>query len=338
MSAVADLAGHGVPLIGGVSGGLPTPVWPDVSAGDAWELLPTAAGIAMVASIEGVAVLRRTGPSEGRVSLVRESVAIGAASAASGFLGGFAPMASAQRTLTARSSGAHSQLYQLVCAGFVMVALLTTGPVIALLPKAALAAVVIVSAWRLIDVVGFEELWRGWRAEALLALAVMVAVLGLGVLHGLLVAVVLALLQLLRRVAWPHDSVLTVGDDGKPREAAPDEVTDAEVLIYRVDAPLFFANVGRVHRRILALAAARSSCSRYVVLDAEAVFHVDATAAEVLARLTVDLREHDCELVLARPRDTVLATLRTNPYEDGATRRLRAFSTVREAYAALRTR
>ncbi|MFJ9865684.1 SulP family inorganic anion transporter [Streptomyces sp. NPDC101165] len=338
VSAVADLAGHGVALTGGVSGGLPVPAWPDVSARDVWELLPTAAGIAMVASIEGVAVLRRTEPSEGQVSLVRESVAIGAASAASGFLGGFAPMASTQRTLTARSAGAHSQLYQLACAGFVVVALLTTGPVIALLPKTTLAAVVIVSASRLIDVAGFKELRQGWPAEAMLALAAMAAVLGLGVLHGLLVAVILALLQLLRRVAWPHNTVLTVTDDGEPHEAAPDESADTEVLIYRVDAPLFFANANRVHRRILALTAARSPYPRYVVLDTEAVFYVDATAAEVLARLTTDLRDHHCELVLARPRDTVLATLRANPYENGATRQLRAFPTVREAYAALRTR
>ncbi|MFE0514937.1 STAS domain-containing protein [Streptomyces sp. NPDC058964] len=108
------------------------------------------------------------------------------------------------------------------------------------------------------------------------------------------------------------------------------------MLIYRVDAPLFFANANRVHQRILSLAATRSPCPRYVVLDTEAVFHVDATAAQVLARLTADLREHRCELVVARPRETVLATLRASPYEEGATRRLRVFPTVREAYAALR--
>lgn len=226
VSATADLAGHGVALIGGISGGLPVPAWPDVNAQDVWDLLPTAAGMAMIASIEGVAVLRRTAPSAGRVSLVRESVAIGAASAGSGFLGGFAPMASTQRTLSAKGAGGRSQLYQLACAAFVVIGLLTTGPVIELLPKTVLAAVVMVSASHLIDVTGFEELWQGWRTEALLALATMVAVLALGVLQGLLVAVILALLQLLRRVAWPHDAVLTVADDGTPREAAPDESAD----------------------------------------------------------------------------------------------------------------
>ncbi|MEW1635894.1 SulP family inorganic anion transporter [Streptomyces sp. NPDC093801] len=337
VSAAAGLAGHGVAMTGGISGGLPVPAWPQVSAGDVWALLPTAAGMAMIASIEGVAVLRRTAAAEGQVSLVRESVAVGVAGAGSGFLGGFAPMASTQRTLSAQGAGAHSQLFQLAGAGFVVVALLTTGPVIELLPKTVLAAVVIVSASNLIDVTGFAELWHGWRTEAVLAVATMVVVLALGVLNGLLVAVVLALLQLLRRVAWPHDAELAVTDDGAPHEVVPGESADTDVLIYRVDAPLFFANAGRIHERVLTLAAARSPYPRYVVLDAGAVFHVDATGAEILAQLTVDLRARDCELVLARPRDSVLATVRANPYQDGATRKLRTFPTVREAYAVLRT-
>ncbi|MER5932450.1 SulP family inorganic anion transporter [Streptomyces sp. NPDC002054] len=338
VSAGADLAGHGVAMTGGISGGLPAPIWPNVTWGDVWALLPVAAGMAMIASIEGVAVLRRTTGSTGaEISLVRESVASGAASAGAGFLGGFPPMASTQRTLSARGSGAHSQLFQLVCAGFVVVGLLTTGPVIGLLPKTVLAAVVMVSASHLIDIAGFKRLWQGWRMEAVLALAAMVTVLGLGVLHGLLVAVILALLQLLRRVAWPHDAVLTVTGDGTPREVAPEESAATKVLIYRVDAPLFFANANRIHQRILALAAARPQYPHHVVLDAEAVFYVDSTAAEVLAQLTVDLRARSCELVLARPREQVVATLRASPYRDGATRQLRVFSTVREAYAALQT-
>ncbi|MBJ6638670.1 STAS domain-containing protein [Streptomyces sp. DHE7-1] len=336
VSAVADLAGHGVALTGVITGGLPAPSWPDVTARDAWELLPTAAGMAMIASIEGVAALRRTGVSEGRVSLVRESAALGAAGAGAGLLGGFAPMPSTQRTLSARSAGARSQLYQLAGACFVVVGLLSTGPVIGLLPKTVLAAVVMVSTSHLIDVTAFGELWRGWRREALLALATMVAVLGLGVLHGLLVAVVLALLQLLRRVTWPHDAVLAVTGDGRIHEVAPGESVDSDVLIYRVDAPLFFANAARVRYKVLGLVAARSPRPRYVVLDAGTVFHVDATAAEILAQLTVDLAERRCELVLARPREAVLATLRASPYSEGATRRLRVFPSVGEAHAALR--
>ncbi|SDM62669.1 high affinity sulphate transporter 1 [Streptomyces sp. cf386] len=338
VSAAADLASHGVAMTGRISGGLPAPNWPEVSAGDVWALLPAAAGMAMIASIEGTAALRRTAlPSGTPISLVRESAAMGAASAGAGALGGFAAMPSTQRTLSARGSGAHSQLFQLVCAGFVVVGVLTTGPVIALLPVSVLAAVVMVSASHLIDVVGFQRLWHGWRRESALALVTAASVMALGVLYGLLVAVILAFVQLLRRVAWPHDAVLVVPDDGRPpHEVDPDEAVSTDVLIYRVDAPLFFANAGRISQRVLTLAAARSPYPRYVVLDAEAVFYLDATATETLAQLAVDLRGRNCELVVARPREQVLATLRANTYQDGATQQLSVFPTVREAYAALR--
>ncbi|MER5933491.1 SulP family inorganic anion transporter [Streptomyces sp. NPDC002054] len=340
VSAAADLAAHGVAVIGRISGGLPAPGWPEVTSEDVWALLPAAAGMAVIGSIEGTAALRRVAlPSGTKISLIRETVAAGAASAGAGALGGFAAMPSTQRTLSARGAGAHSQLFQLVCAGFVVGCILTTGPVIALLPVTVLAAVVMVSASHLIDVAGFQQLWQGWRRESGLALVTMASVLVLGVLYGLLLAVVLALMQLLRRVAWPHDAVLAVTDDGRPpHEVAPDQAVGSDVLMYRVDAPLFFANANRISQRILTLAAARTPYPRYVVLDAGAVFYLDATAAETLAQLAVGLKERDCQLVVARPREQVLATLRANPYQDGVTQQLPVFPTVREAYAALRER
>ncbi|MEU3408557.1 SulP family inorganic anion transporter [Streptomyces sp. NPDC006670] len=332
VSAAAGLSAHGVAVAGRVVGGLPVPAWPDVAVGDVWALLPAAAGMAMIISIEAVDALRAADAgSRERASLARESLALGVASAGAGVLGGFAPTAKDPQR------GARSQVFQLVGAGFVVFALVTGGPVIGLLPLTVLAAVIIVSGFGLIDVAGFLRLWRGWRGECVLAFVAAVSVVALGVLQGLLVAVLLALGQLLRRTAWPRDAVLAVPDDGgAPHEVAPDVPAVSDVLIYRVDAPLFFANVNRVHQRVLSLAGARAPSPRYVVLDAEAVFYLDSTAAEVLAQLTADLREHGSELVLARPRDRVLAALRASPFRDGATRQLRVFSSVREAYAALR--
>lgn len=286
----------------------------------------------MIISIDAVDALRAAeAGSRQPASLARESLALGTASAGAAVLGGFAATAKDPQR------GAHSQLFQLVGAGFVVFALITGGPVIGLLPLTVLAAVIIVTGSRLIDVAGFVRLWRAWRGECVLALVAAVSVVALGVLQGLLVAVVLALGQLLRRTAWPRDAVLAVPDDGGvPHEVTPGEAAASDVLVYRVDAPLFFANVNRVHQRVLSLAADRTPYPRYVVLDAEAVFYLDSTAAEVLAQLTVGLREHGCEFVLARPRERVLAALRASPFREGATQQLRVFSSVREAYAALR--
>jgi MFS superfamily sulfate permease-like transporter len=219
--------------------------------------------------------------------------------------------------------------------GIALFALASGGPIFAVLPLAALAATLLtVSVPRLIDVAGFLRLWRGWRAEALIALVTAVAVVGLGALNGLLVAVALAAAQLIRRSAYPQDAVLAVTSPDQPaHEIDEKQLPGSSVLIYRVDAPLLFINAGRVVERIRALAGACGPDLRYLILDTEAISYLDATAAETLAELTVNLRERGCQLLLARVRTPVLEALRANPYRQGATRDLPAFSGVRQAHA-----
>jgi SulP family sulfate permease len=335
-SAVFDLAGRGVAVAGAVAGGLPTLSVPTVTGAEIRDLLPAATGIALIAIVETVTAIRKTtDPSVERISLGRESAALGAASVASGVLGGFAAMGSASRSLSARGAGAHSQLFQVGTVVVLLFVLVSGGPVVAVLPLAVLAAtLVVVSVPRLVDVPGFLRLWRGWRAEGVIALVTVVAVVGLGVLRGLLVAVVLAVLQMVRRAAHPHDAVLEITSPDEPaREMDEHGLPGSKVLIYRVDAPLFFGNIGRIGERIRALAAACGPDLRYLILDAEAVFYLDATAAETMAAVTVELRGRGCELLLARVRKPVSADLAANPYHEGATRGLRAFPSVRQAYA-----
>jgi SulP family sulfate permease len=335
-TVVLNLADHGVAVVGTVTGGLPTPGLPAVTGADVKALLPFAGGMALIAVAETVSAIRKTTDPQGeRVSFGREGAALGAASVASGVLGGFAPMGSASRSLSARSAGAHSQLFQVGIVAIVLFALVSGGPIFARMPLAVLAATLLaLSVPRLIDVPGFLRLWRGWRAEALVALVTAVAVVGLGVLNGLLVAVALAAGQLLRRAAHPHDAVLGVtSPDQPPHEIDENQLPGSSVLIYRVDASLFFANAGRVAERIRGLAATCGPDLRYVILDAEAMSYLDATAAETIAQLTVDLRGRGCELLLARVRPPVLAALRANPYGQGATRALPAFPSVRQAHA-----
>ncbi|MFE3452870.1 SulP family inorganic anion transporter [Nonomuraea sp. NPDC059194] len=338
ISAAADLAQRGVAVVGTVSGGLPTPARVLlVSWNDVYALLLPALGMALIASIETVSAVRRTGIDlAGRIVLSRETASLGAASIATGALGGFPPMASTSRTMTAQA-GARSQLFQLFTAAIVMFVLVSGGPLIALLPMAVLAAIVVVSAPKLIDITGFLRLWHGWRAESVIALVTVVGVVGLGVLRGLIVAVILSTGQLLRRTARPHDTLLAV----HPGQQAPSEIAEGasphpEILIYRVDAPLFFANARRIRQRVLSLVTTVEPRPRCVIMDAEAVFYVDATAAETLAELAAELQALDCRLVLASVHGPVVAVLRANPYHDGATQRLRVFPTVVEAFATMR--
>ncbi|MDT7681516.1 MAG: sulfate permease, SulP family [Pseudonocardiales bacterium] len=334
-SAVFHLAGRGVAVVGAVTGGLPMPGIPAVSGAEALALFPAAGGLALIAIVETVTAIRKTAdPGAGPLSLTRESAALGAASVASGVLGGFAPMGNASKGLSARGAGAHSQLFQLGTVAIVLFVLVTGGPTIAMLPLAALAATIVaLGVPRLIDVQGFLRLWRGWRAEAGIALVTAACVVVLGVLHGVLVAVLLAAGQMLYRTAHPHDAVLAVTSPDEPaHEVDEHELPRTDVLIYRVDAPLFFANIGRVTDRIRNLAAACGPNLRYLILDVESVFYLDASAADKIAELTLELRERGCEVLLARVRKPVLAPLQANPYHGGATRDLPTFPSVRQAY------
>ena len=186
---------------------------------------------------------------------------------------------------------------------------------------------------RLIDVAGFRMLWRDWRAEAVLGIATAAGVIVLGVLEGVLIAVVLALGQLVYKAAHPHDAVLTVPSPGAPaREVSESRLLYSAVLIYRIDAPLFFVNIRQVSERLLALSATSGPDLRYVILDAEMVFYLDASAADEVANIVEQLRVRGCELLLARARAPVVAKLRANPYHHGATRDLRDFPDVRQAH------
>jgi MFS superfamily sulfate permease-like transporter len=335
-SAVFDLAKRGVAVVGAVSGGLPIPAVPAVTGAEIQTLVPAATGIALIAIVETATAIRKTAdPAAGRIWFGREAAALGAASVASGVLGGFTPTGSVSLSLSARSAGAHSQLFQIGTVVVVVVVLVSGGPVFAALPLAVLAATLVgVSVPRLVDVAGFLRLWRGWRGEGMIALVTTAGVVAFGVLQGVVVAVLLAAGQMLRRSAHPHDAVLVVTDPEEPaREVDEHQLPRLDVLIYRVDAPLFFANARRVAERIRALAAACGPPLRYLILDAESVFYFDATAAEAMADLTVELRERGCELLVARVRTPVAAILRANPYRDGATRDVRGFPSVRQAHA-----
>jgi SulP family sulfate permease len=334
-SAVFDLAGRGVAVVGSVTAEFRAPQLSLITGADVRALLPAAVSMALIAIVETIVAIRKTtDPRAEHLPFGQEGTALGIASVVSALVGGFAPTASASRSMSVRSSRARSQVFQVAIAAIAAITLVSGGLLGPALPLAALAATLItLTVPRLIDIAGFRILWRSWRVEALIGLAAAAGVVMVGVLEGVLIAVVLAIWQLVYRAANPHDAVLAVPSPGEPaREISEDRLSHSAMLIYRIDAPLFFGNIRRVAERLLKLSAACGPDLRYLILDAEMVFYLDASAADAMAGLAQVLRGRGCELLLARVRPPVAAKLRANPYHDGATRDLREFPDVRQAH------
>jgi sulfate permease, SulP family len=242
----------------------------------------------------------------------RELLALGAANVGSGLVRGFPISSSATRTAIAVTTGSRTQLYSLAAAATVAAALLFARPVLSRFPTAALGAIVIYAAIRLIDVAAFRRLFAFRRAELAITVATCAGVLAFNILYGVLVAIGLSVADLLVRVARPHDAVLGLvpGLAGMHNiEDYPGARTIPGLVVYRYDAPLFFANAEDFRRRALA-AASGPVPLRWFVLNVEANVEVDFTALEAVDAVRQEIARRGAVFALARAKQELLARLR----------------------------
>ncbi|MFD8141524.1 SulP family inorganic anion transporter [Streptomyces sp. NPDC059708] len=294
---------HGVDVIGAVPTGLPGFALPRPS--DLTGLVLPALGILLVGYTDVVLTARAFARHDDPHPLDanRELLALGAANLAAGCFHGFPVSSSASRTSLAESAGARTQVYSLVCAVCVAAVLLFLGPLLSHTPAAALGAIVVYAAVRLVEVGQFRRLAAFRRRELLLALGCTLGVLALGILHGVLVAVALSVTELLARVARPHDAVegMVPGLAGMHDiDDYPTAHTIPGLLIYRYDSPLFFANAEDFHRRALAAVNAQPDPVHWFVLNTEANVEVDITALDAVEALRAELAERNIVFALAR--------------------------------------
>ena len=312
-AVLLGLEADGLALVGDVPQGLPTFGLPDVGLGDVVELLPIAAGIALVGYSDNVLTGRAIGTRKGyRIDPNQELAALGVTNLCAGFSQGFPISSSASRTAVPASLGSKSQLVGIVAAAIVVAALLFLSPVLAEIPQAALAAVIIAAAIAIIDVAGFRELWSVSRAEFVLAATSALAVMVFDVLYGVLIAVGLSLLVALGRIARPHDSILGDGQDldgWVDAELHPGARTLPGLLVYRFDAPLFFANADRYRERLEQLVEENPGEEEWLVLDFEGVGEADTTAVDMLVELVAEQYGAGRVVALARANERVLQRL-----------------------------
>ncbi|MCX5150784.1 sulfate permease [Streptomyces sp. NBC_00320] len=294
---------QGIDVIGTVPTGLPGFALPRLA--DLADLVLPALGVLLVGYTDVVLTARAFARHDDPHPLDanRELLALGAANLGAGVLHGFPVSSSASRTALADSSGARTQVYSLVGAACVAAVLLFLGPLLAHTPSAALGAIIVYAAVRLVEVGEFRRLAAfRWR-ELLLAIGCTLGVLALGILYGVLVAVALSVIDLLARVARPHDAILGI----VPGLAGMHDVDDYPtartipgLLIYRYDSPLFFANAEDFRRRAMAAVDVRDGPVYWFILNTEANVEVDITALDVVEALRAELVQRGIVFALAR--------------------------------------
>ncbi len=310
---IADLDQKGIAVLGEVPAGAPSFTWPVIEWTTWLALVPSAIALTLVTTAEGLLVSRsyaekRHYPFRAN----RDLFAFGLANIAAGAQGSFAVGSSTSRTAAMDQAGSRTQLPSIVLAVGTLLLLLFGTALLADIPSPAIGAVVAVAILPLLGVKEFGQLWRMDRFEFAVGATCFLVTLFVGAIPGILVAFVLALVNLAKRAANPAIDVLAF--EGDPKESLLDDApagttTAPGVIVVRLAAPLFFAN-GAVFASAVkrAVGAAREPV-RHVVIDMEAVTDVDVTGAEAFEGLEEWLRDQDVELAFSRVRATAKARL-----------------------------
>ena len=299
-----DLGSYGIALVGEVPSGVPQLTIPALNWADVAALAPAALAIAFLAFSDGILLAQTFAEKNGyEVHPNRELVALGSANILAGVWQGFPVSASQSRTSIVDSAGGLTQVAQLILALGLLVFLFFLTGLIALLPKVALGAILIVTAIGMLEVASLKGLYRIDRVEFGIAAGVTLAILIAGVVPGIILGLLLSLISVLLEISRPDDAVLRIRrSDGKFHDCREDEAetdTVPGLLVYRLYAPLVFANARHVMTRIRALAAAADPPLKWLVIDAQAIHDMDVTAAQRFEELDRELAEKGVELKIA---------------------------------------
>ena len=307
--ALFDLAAHGVSVLGPLPEGLPAFVIPAIGMADLVPVLAGGLAVALV-SFADTSVLSRTYAARLRtpVNPNQEMIGLGAANLAAGFFQGIPISSSSSRTPVAEAAGSRTQLSGVVGAIAIAVLLLLAPNLLRDLPSPALAAVVIASAIGLIEFTDLRRIYRIQQWEFWLSMACFAGVAVLGVIPGIALAILIAVIEFLWDGWRPHSAVLGRVDRVKGYHDItryPHARRIPGLVLFRWDAPLFFANAEFFHDRVLAAVAQSPTPVRWLVVAAEPVTSVDVTAADVVVELDDTLHAQGIELCFAEMKDPV---------------------------------
>jgi high affinity sulfate transporter 1 len=314
ISALADAHAHGVAVVGSVQGGFPPIGLPSgISWSDVPKVLPTALSCFVLIIAQSAATSRSFAFKHGNaVDINRDIVGLSGANLAAGLSGTFVVNGSPTKTQILDEQKGRTQLANMTMAAVVLLFTLFFTGLLADMPTSVLAGIVFLIGVSLIDLPGMKRLWARRRNEFVVALITTVTVFAVGVEQGIILAVVLSLLDLIRRQYKPGDYVLGQDRAGQPvyLPALPGAQSLPGLVIFRYDAELFYANANRFADHFESVISTAPDPVRWVALDCAAIPDVDYSAGVTLAKLVDYSRAHNARFVLVRPDSQLLATLK----------------------------
>ena len=306
----------GVPVVGDIPSTLPEVSLTLISLASIEKLAPSACLIALVIFMESTSIgTAIASKSRQKIDANQELAGLGAANLGASLVGGFPVAGSFARSIVNFSSGAVSPLASLITAVLVLLTILLFAPAFYALPKGVLAAIIIVSAWQLIDLNAIGKILSFNRTDTVTFSITFLAVLGFGVETGVLTGIVVSFILLIRSSSKPHIAVVgRVGDSEHFRNVNRFDVrTSPKVLALRIDESLYFVNTRYIEAFILNCLA-DSAEIEHVLLICTATNFVDTSGLEMLEELSVNLQEIGVTLHLAEVKSPVMDQLRATEF------------------------
>lgn len=312
LSALLGLAGYGVKIVGVIPSGLPVPTIPKLDWAIIELLLPSAALIAAVGFLESISIARTLASRRRqKVEPDKELVGLGMANLASGLTGGYPIAGSFTRSSVNFASGARTQLSAIITALVVATALVLFTSLLYHLPRATLAAIVVMAVTGLVDFSSLKHNWRYMRLDATSFAVTFVGVLALGIEEGLLLGIAAAIVFFLWRSSTPNFVVVgRLGDTTLFRDERFHEVrTFPTVLFLRVDMSLYFANAASLEDFVLRYVADHPDVEHFVLVGS-GINMIDASALETLESLQARLRDSGVLMHMAAMKSSILKRMR----------------------------
>lgn len=314
VSAATDAPSHGVAVVGAVQGGFPPIGLPQ---GISMSNLATCAGIAFSCFIliiaQSAATSRSFAMKHGQnVDVDRDIVGLAGANLAAGLSGTFVVNGSPTKTQILDEQKGHTQLANLTMSGIVLLVVLFFTAALTDMPKSVLGAIVFLIGIDLIDVLGLRRIARRRRSEFVIALVTAVVVCGIGVEQGIILAVIVSILEVIRRHYKPKDYVVSVSKTGEESfgPASPGTQSDSGLIIFRFDSDLFYANANRFVEDVEMLVDRAPDQVRWFILDAGAVDDIDYSAGISLGGLLNYLEARHVTFALVGADASLVDTLR----------------------------